>query len=247
MFFYLGLTAVLFACLCVEDTVRRLATIKSAYILSGVLASILGSLGYFQLYFPIYKGLEIFAMNERAVAGFKDPNVLGVFLIPPLMWVIAGLVVEKIRITHVIAAIIMMVGLLLAFSRGAWASFGFACAVMLFLLFFAYPDRRTRRRIVAVVIAGCIVGAGVGALLLSVEVVQKMFQQRSSIQAYDIGSVGSRFNLQENSLKEILDTRSGWVRGASAKSTAWCPTTHFSGPCSIMVGSVGLRISRRFC
>lgn len=203
--FYLAMTAVLFAGLCIQDTMRRLATMRSAYIFSGVLASVLGTLGYFQLYFPIYPGLEIFAMNDRAVAGFKDPNVLGVFLIPPMMWLIEGFVVDKIRLRNVLAAVIILVGLILAFSRAAWASFAFASIAMLFFLWITRPDRRTRGRIVTLVVAGCIAVVGIGALLFSVEVVQKMFLQRSSIQQYDIGHVGSRFNLQENSLKEILE------------------------------------------
>jgi hypothetical protein len=202
---YLGLTAVLFACLVARDTMNRLATLRSAYVMSGVIASTLGALGYFQLYFHIMPGLEIFSMNDRAVAGFKDPNVLGVFLIPPLMWLIEGFIVDKVRVRHVIAAAIIFVGLILAFSRAAWGSFVFASIFMLGTIFVTQPSGRTRTRILAFVLISAVVMVGIAAALFSIDVVQKMFTQRFGLQQYDSGSVGSRFNLQENSVKEILE------------------------------------------
>ncbi|MEI7806608.1 MAG: O-antigen ligase family protein [Hyphomicrobiales bacterium] len=202
--FYLGLTAVLFACLFADDTMRRLATLKSAYVMSGVIASILGSLGYFQLYFPIYPGLEIFSMNDRAVAGFKDPNVLGVFLIPPMMWLIVDFVIDKVRLRHVIASAIMLVGLILAFSRAAWGSFAFTTMMTLGTIFLTQPSGRTRKRIIVIVLLGTAFMAVIAAGLMSVEVVNKMLFQRAGIQQYDLEADGGRFNLQQNSIKEIL-------------------------------------------
>ncbi len=45
--FYLGLTGVMFACIFAQDTMRRIATLRSAYIMAGVSASLLGTLGIF--------------------------------------------------------------------------------------------------------------------------------------------------------------------------------------------------------
>ncbi len=198
--FYLGLTAILFACIFAQDTMRRLATLRSAYVLSAIVATMLSVLGYFQL----LPGLEIFTLNERAVAGFKDPNVLGVFLILPLLLLIEGFVVDKIRVGNVIAAIVVFIGLLLAYSRAAWGSFAGGLPIMLWLIFITHPNPRTRKRIVIFAIVGIAIGAIVTAGLLSIEVVNKMLTQRFGLQSYDSGSVGSRFNLQANSMKEIL-------------------------------------------
>ena len=57
----------------IEDTARRFAIIRSAYIGAAVIAAILGMLGYFKA-FP---GSEVFLMNDRAVSTFKDPNITG--------------------------------------------------------------------------------------------------------------------------------------------------------------------------
>ena len=183
---------------------RRLATMKSAYVMSAVLASLLGSLGYFQLYFPIYPGLEVFSLNNRALAGFKDPNVLGVFLIPPLMWLIEGFIIDKVRPRHVLAGAIMLVGLLLSFSRAAWGGFLFTTAMTLSTIFFLQRGKRTRTRIIALVLMGALVMIVIAAALLSVDVVYKMFMHRTTLQEYDLAGDRGRFDLQVKSINEIL-------------------------------------------
>ncbi len=60
------------------------------------------------------------------MGGFKGPNDFGAFLIPPLIWLIEGFIVDKIRLRNLIASIIIFVALLLSFSRGAWGSFSSA-------------------------------------------------------------------------------------------------------------------------
>jgi hypothetical protein len=204
--FYLGLTSTMFACIFAQDTMRRLATLRSAYIMSGVLASLAGTMGYFDLYFKFLPGLEVFSMNDRAVAGFKDPNVLGCFLIPPLMWLIEGFIVDKIRLHNLIASIIIFIGLLLAFSRAAWGSFAFAVALLMYFLFVTQKDLRLHKRIMFFVVAGALAGVVMFALLTSIDVVNQMFVQRATVlQEYDSGGAGSRFGLQQNSLREIFD------------------------------------------
>jgi len=82
--FYLGLSGVMFACICAQDTMRRIATLRSAFITSAVLASLLGTMGYFQL----SPSFEIFTLAGRASGGFKGPNDFGAFTIPALLWLI---------------------------------------------------------------------------------------------------------------------------------------------------------------
>ncbi|MBI4274028.1 MAG: O-antigen ligase family protein [Rhizobiales bacterium] len=198
--FYLGLTAIVFACIFAQDTMRRLATLRSAYVFSAIIATMLSVLGYFQL----LPGLEIFTLNDRAVAGFKDPNVLGVFLILPFFLLIEGFVVDKMRLGNIIAAVIIFIGLLLAYSRAAWGSVALGLPMMLWLIFITQRSAETRKRIVIFVIVGVVIATVITALLLSIDVVNKMLTARFGLQSYDSGSVGSRFNLQANSLKEIL-------------------------------------------
>ena len=204
--FYEGLTAVLFACIIAQDPMRRIGTVRSAYITAAVLGSTFGAIGYFDLYFKFIPGLEIFSMNDRAVAGFKDPNVLGCFLIPPLLWLIEEFITDKIRIHKLIASIIIFIGLLLAFSRAAWGSFAFAIVLLIYFMFVTQHSRRVQTRVLFFTVAAVGFGLLIFAMLMSIDVVNQMFLQRATVfEEYDVGHSGSRFDLQANSIKEILD------------------------------------------
>lgn len=203
--FYLGVTAMMFAVIFTTDTMKRLEILRSAYVLAAVIATVLSSAGYFQL----IPGLEIFTLNERAVAGFKDPNVLGVFLILPFFLLIDRFVSDRVRLWDAIAAAVIFAGILLAYSRAAWASVAAGIPIMLWLIFVNRPEPRTRARILAFILIGIVIAAAILSLLLSIEVVNKMLTQRFGLQSYDTGSVGSRFNLQANSAREILENPNG--------------------------------------
>ncbi len=204
--FYEGLTAVLFACIIAQDTMRRIGTVRSAYITAAVLGSAFGAIGYFDLYFKFIPGLEIFSMNDRAVAGFKDPNVLGCFLIPPLLWLIEEFIVDRVRLHKLIASIIIFIGLLLAFSRAAWGSFAFASVFLIYFLYVTQQSRRVRTRVLFFTVAAAGFGLLLFTMLMSIDVVNQMFLHRATVfEEYDVGHSGSRFDLQANSVKEILD------------------------------------------
>ncbi len=227
--FYLGLTAVLFACILSQDTMRRIATLRSAYIMSGVVASVLGTMGYFNLYFNFIPGFEVFSLNERAVAGFKDPDVLGCFLIPPLMWLIEGFIVDKVRLHNLVASIIIFVGLLLAFSRAAWGSFVFTTILLVYFLYVT-GDNRQRKRILFFILGSLLAAALIFMLLSSIDVVQQMFTQRSRLlEQYDVFGNRSRFALQQDSLREIFDHPLGLGPWGFAHSTNWVSHNSYLG------------------
>jgi hypothetical protein len=221
--FYLGLTGVMFACMFAQDTMRRIATVRSAYVMAGVIASLLGTIGYFDLYFQFIPGLEIFSINDRAVAGFKEPDIFGCYLIPPLTWLIERLIVDKVRPYNLIATIIIFIGLLLAFSRAAWGSFALSTGLLIYLLFVTQNDGRTRRRIIYFVAGGAVVGAVIFMLLMSVPVVSDTFAQRFHVvQYYDVaGDNRSRILLQQQSLREIFTHPFGMAPWGFAHDTNW--------------------------
>jgi hypothetical protein len=228
--FYLGLTAVVFACIVAQDTMRAIATVRSAYILCGVVAGLFGTLGYFAVSFNSMPALQIFAMNERAVGGFKDPNVLGCFLIPPLIWLIEGFIVDKIRLTGLVGSIIMFLGMLLSLSRAAWGGFAFCIVLLMYLLFVTQPDRRLRIRIAFFTIGGAVALAAIVALLSSVDVVRQMLTERVALQSYDFGADNrSRFLLQEDSWREILNHPLGMGPWGFAHMTSWVSHNTYLG------------------
>jgi hypothetical protein len=100
-------------------------------------------------------------------------------------------------------------GLFLSFSRGAWIHFIVSAAVMLALLFVTAPDKRSRFRVVVITVAGLCVLLGLLALLLSIPSVHELFLNRANaINPYDVGQ-GGRFQLQEQALSSLLDAPIG--------------------------------------
>jgi len=226
--FYLGMTSVVFAWIFAQDTMRAIGNVRSAYIVCGTLAGLLGTLGYFATFFDFLPALKDFAMNERAVGAFKDPNVLGCFLVPPLIWLIEGFVVDKIRPLSLIASILMLLGALLSFSRAAWGSIAFCIIMLMYLLFLTQKDRRAR--IVFLVVGGIGAAAVVLICLSSIDIVREMLTARLGVQDYDVGADNrSRFMLQADSLREILDHPLGMGPWGFAHTTSWVSHNSYLG------------------
>ncbi len=202
---YLGLAAVLFACLFGEGVMRRLFIMRRAYILAALIATVAGYAGFFHL----VPGAAIFLDNERVSATFKDPNVYGPFLIYPLLLLIIGMLTQRLTLSSVATVTFLLGGLLLSFSRGAWFHFIVSALVAVVLTYAATPDPRRRARIVALVAFTAIGAALLLVALSSIDSVRDMLLTRArAIQPYDIGP-GGRFSLQELALSAILDHPNG--------------------------------------
>ena len=221
--FYLGLTSVVFACLFAQDTERRLATMRSAYGAAAVIAAILGSIGFFALHFNLYPGLKALAFEDRATGAFKDPNVLGCFLIPVLMWQFKDFIMDRVRPLELLACLIVFLGLLLALSRAAWGTFLLAFLMQMYFLFVTQTGRE-RKRIVFMIAFSAVAAVVLLVALLSIDSVRDMFLQRAVlIQEYDAGRTGSRFVLQATALREILDHPLGMGPWQFNKIYNWVP------------------------
>ena len=203
---YLAIAGLLFACLFAQNTMQRLTAMRVAYMITAVIAAFAGIAGYFNV-FP--GAAEHFTNYGRALGAFKDPNVFGPFLIWPALFVLDRMVARHIRFTDAIVAGIILFGLLLSFSRGAWFHFAVSCLVMLALAFVTAPTPRERMRVFA------LSATAIGALalfvlfLLSFDAIAEMFKERAHlIQSYDVGQ-GGRFRLQELALTSVLNFPNG--------------------------------------
>jgi hypothetical protein len=226
--FYLGMTSVVFACVFAHDTMRVVANVRSAYILCGAVSGLLGALGYFATFFDFAPALKIFALNNRAVGLFKDPNVLGCFLVPPLIWQIESFIVDKIRPLGVLASIFMLLGVLLSLSRAAWGSLAFCTIALMYLLFVTQKERRAR--IVFLVGATIAIAAIMVIALSSVDIVREMLTARLGVQDYDVSADNrSRFMLQADSWREILDHPLGMGPWGFAHTTSWVSHNSYLG------------------
>ncbi len=203
---YLALAAVLFASLFARNTMARITTVRAAYVLTATVIAFAGIVGYFHLFPGAH---DLFATYDRALGGFKDPNVFGPFLIWPALVVLERMLARRVHIADLMIVAILLVGLLLSFSRGAWFHFAASCLVMMVLAFAAAETPKTRLRIFAMSTIGILALSAFIAILLSFDTIADMFQERAQlIQSYDVGS-GGRFVLQEQALTALLTLPNG--------------------------------------
>jgi hypothetical protein len=195
----------LFACLFCTGDLQRLATLRRAYILAALVATVAGYIGFFHL----LPGSDIFLTYDRVSATFKDPNVYGPFLIFPLVLLIIGLATRGLRLLDLAVTGALVVGLFLSFSRGAWIHFVVSAAVALFLTLVSTRDPRMRARILVFGLLAVFAAALVVVALMSIDTVRDMFLERArAIQPYDVGP-GGRFWEQQLALTTILDHPNG--------------------------------------
>ena len=93
--------------------------LRRGLIVGAMIASIAAIAGYFNL---VPGGHDLLTLYERARGTFKDPNVLGAFLILPALFVLQSVVSDRLgkSFRSAIALGIMALAILLAFSRAAW-------------------------------------------------------------------------------------------------------------------------------
>ena len=204
---YLVATAVFFAMFFSDDTRRRIELAFTAFLVSCLIAATAGIMGYFDL----FGTGDLFGELGRASGTFKDPNVLGSFLVPGLLIVLRDLLTGEGRPRLLAFAIlpILLAGTFLSFSRGAWAATLLGTTVLLAVTFATTRSAQVRRRIVLLGLAGLVVGAiGIAALLANDEV-RAMFEVRAQVtQSYDEGETG-RFGNQLRAIPRLMDHPNG--------------------------------------
>jgi O-antigen ligase len=150
-------------------------------------------------YFDIFPGAhELFTTYDRARGTFKDPNVFGPFLVPPLVWAVhMGLNARPLRAAlPLIAFAFLSFAVLLSFSRGAWANLAVALLVYGILAFLLADGDRTRAKIVGLLGAALAAAALAFAFAMQFDAVSDLISERASLnQSYDVNP-GGRFDGQ---------------------------------------------------
>ena len=187
---YMAFTVMFFAMVLSEDTAVRLDMLSRGLIVGALIASMAAIAGYFNL---VPGGHDLLTLYERARGTFKDPNVLGAFLILPALLALQSVVSDRFgkSFRNTIALGIMSLAILLAFSRAAWGGLILTSAFMLALMVITSPSPAQRSRIIVMAVAAVIVVVVVLAVLLSFDSISEMFKQRASFdQSYDEGRFG---------------------------------------------------------
>jgi len=187
---YMAITVMFFAMVLSDDTQARLDMLRRGLVVGAMIAALAAIAGYFHL---VPGGNDLLTLYDRARGTFKDPNVLGAFLILPSLFVLQSIVTDRFgkAFRNALAFGIMALAILLAFSRAAWGGLILTSAFMLALMIFTSPSSAQRSRIVTIAVAAVMVAAVLLAVALSFDSVSEMFKQRASFdQSYDEGRFG---------------------------------------------------------
>jgi len=187
---YMAFTVIFLAMVTSEDTGARLDMLRRGLIAGALVAALAGIAGYFDL---IPGGHDLLTLYGRARGTFKDPNVLGAFLLLPALFALQTVVSDGFAksFRSTIALAIIALAILLAFSRAAWGGLVITSGFMLILMVLTSRSRAQRSRIIVTSIVAVLAVLMIVAVLLSVESISDMFKQRASFdQSYDEGRFG---------------------------------------------------------
>ena len=200
---YLALSSVVMAAFFSGRPIANIRLAMSAYMVSALLAAGAALIGYFNL---VPGANELFTEFGRARGTFKDPNVLGAFLVPALLYAFNEVLTARVvrAAPWALAAPILLFGTLLSFSRGAWLNLAVSLAIYAYLTFAtAGTNRRRLKLTVSVVLAGAF-AIGLFAAAQNIPKVAEIFGERASLeQTYDVGPEG-RFGGQQKAAELIL-------------------------------------------
>ena len=187
---YLAITALFFAAMLGVNTEKRLNALTRGCVIGGVIASIAAIVGYSRVVSSLN---DLLLLYDRARGTFKDPNVLGAFLIFPTLLALAPVISGRLRdaIKGVALLGLMVPAILLSFSRAAWGQIVYCSLIVLALTFVTTRSPSHRLRLVLLSVTGVVVLVGFIGALLSIDAVQELFKQRASLeQSYDMGAQG---------------------------------------------------------
>ena len=219
-FFAITLYLVVFA-LWLTGYVRSTRTARvvlRAYIAAAVFSAAIAVLALY-VAFP---GHQYLVFGPRAMGLFKDPNVLGPFLVPAALMLLEETVAPRLlraRLpTKLVLLSILTVGILFAFSRAAWLNFVLGAFVMFCVLSLR---RGGGRRAVTFVVVG-ISAASVLFAALALTSSFTFLSERARLQAYDTQRFGAQHSGIELAVKYPLGIGPGQferVSPISAHST----------------------------
>ncbi len=204
---YLMITAIFVAGIISQDAVGRLETLRRGYLFAAWCAGFAAVLGYFD----IANLGATFTLYGRASGTFKDPNVLGSFLVLPVVYGLQRMLTGQTGFLRGLVLIsVPLAGLFLTFSRGAWGVLVASAMIMIALTFLAAPDARSRLRIATMALIALAVMVVALLVALSFEDIRSVFEVRASLdQDYDEGVTG-RFGNQLRAIPMLLDAPNGF-------------------------------------
>ncbi|MCW2272553.1 hypothetical protein GJ654_00515 [Rhodoblastus acidophilus] len=204
---FITATGMFFALFTARRTSRRLDLLLSGYAASCVLAAAIAVTTWVLGYGEDGE----WTLSGRAMAPFKDPNVLGSYLVTGVLYLAQGIILGRWRYLWLTlpSLALILTALFLSFSRGSMGACVIALVMMVAFLFWTADTARMRRTIMAGAVAFVLMaGAGLAAAL-SIDSVREFFFQRAAVQHdYDEGPTG-RFGNQIRAIPMLLERPNG--------------------------------------
>lgn len=185
---FLAFTSIFFASV-VEAWPSLYRPIFLAWILAAVSTATLGILGYF----GILPGAEMFTRYNRAAGAFQDPNVFGPFLTLPGIYLLYRLMTGRVALmpAYAVPLLVIVAGIFLSFSRGAWGLFGASSVMLVACLFLQSGSGIFRLRIVIMTVAAVALLILAVIVIMQIPGVADMFSARAQLaQDYDKDRLG---------------------------------------------------------
>lgn len=201
---YLVGTFIFFVSWIYEDPVRRISQVMWAYTAAATLAATAGIAGYFGL-FP---GSEMFTQYGRATGTFNDPNVFGPFLVAPILFLAMKLSqAASWRALWMAAPFgLLVLAVLLSFSRGAWGNLAFAGLLFFVLTLATSQSARQAIRLIGFGVLAALIGITIVMIALADPKVSALFVERASLtQSYDTDPELGRFESQARAFQTVLE------------------------------------------
>jgi hypothetical protein len=197
--FYLAASSVVMAGFVSLNPNRAIQFIMSAYVVAALIAAMAALIGYFGVTQGLY---DLFTEYGRARGTFKDPNVLGAFLVPALLYAFNRVMTAGLLRAGVwaVSLPVLLFGSLLTFSRGAWINLALSLLAYVYLTFGTAATNRQRLKLMLAVLLAGVFAVGVFTAAQGIPQVADLMSQRASLkQSYDVGPQG-RFGGQRQAL-----------------------------------------------
>ena len=192
-----------------------------AYVIGAAVTSLAGVLA---LHLPIPGSGFLLFDNYRAQGLFKDPNVFAPFLVPAACLVLEEIARPRLlpwrRRVLVATALVLVAGIVFAFSRAAWLNFLLAATVLIAVYGIRRNGLRAAARSGTVLLVAGLLGlamlVGTGSL--------SFFESRTTLQRYD----ERRFETQGEAFDRTTDHVLGYGPGQSDKLLGYPPHSTYA-------------------
>ncbi|MDD4752095.1 MAG: hypothetical protein PHT78_02430 [Desulfitobacteriaceae bacterium] len=168
---------------------------KFQLVIQGYMAAVLAALalGFISFLWDMSLLERFVYYNTRMMSGFKDPNVFAAFLVPAFIISMWKINLGEYQRSGVLFTSLIIAGIVLSFSRGAWVS-AFISAVIYVLFSFRTVFLEKWKQYLGAML-GAIIIAG---MVLTITGSWEFFWSRFGFQSYD----ANRFAAQERGLRD---------------------------------------------